>query len=64
MNCQESLNRALTQIHSALIACSECILETQTDDERRSLQEMCELLATQSKRLHDTLLNHCNQSEL
>ncbi len=61
MLCREHLIDALTHTHRALIACSQCIEESSTAEEKELLKDLGFSLATQAKQIHEKLLD-CNKS--
>lgn len=56
MVCKEHLVDALSQTHRALLACSQCIDEASSHEERELLEELSVSLAAQAKVVHEMLL--------
>lgn len=61
MVCRDHLLNALTSTHRALIACSQCIEESATEEEKELFGNLGVSLATQAKALHEKLLDFGDQ---
>lgn len=58
MVCREHLINALTQTHRALLACSQCMEETASSEEKELFGNLGVSLATQAKMIHEKLLDY------